>query len=102
MFKKYYLILTFLLSSFTFSCQLLDNATMVNKVEDLKIVKEIEDETLIKNFTLKWDIEKSNITKLPKNIKEKGQTICKTKKLVMIKIDTDENLKAIGTFNCIG
>ena len=102
MFKKYYLILTFLLSSFTFSCQLLDNASIVNKVEDLNIEKEVKDETLIKNFILKWDIEKSNITRLPKNIKEKGKKVCKTKKLVMIKIDTDENLKAIGTFNCIG
>ena len=65
MFKKYYLILTFLLSSFTFSCQLLDNASIVNKVEDLNIEKEVKDETLIKNYNAVLEAiekEKSNLT----------------------------------------
>ena len=62
---------------------------------------EVEDKTLIRNFILKWDVKENHITSLPKKMREEAISICGNKRIAMTKIDTDENLKATGTFRCI-
>ena len=90
------LILILLSFYFIVGCQI----TNYKKVESKTFYKK-EDKTLIKTFVLKWDLDTNIITKLPKKIKEEANNICKNKKIVLIKINTNQNSKAIGTFKCL-
>ena len=54
-----------------------------------------------KPFEIKWKIEKSSITNIPSNIRDKIKKICKNyNKVVLIKIKTYADNTAKGTFDC--
>ena len=91
-FPKYFLFL--FISQLIISCQ----TTTIEK-NDVKTSKN-EDKTIVKPFVLKWELEKNHMTKLPKESKIEAQKYCQNRRLVLIKLDTNEALQAIGTFIC--
>ena len=78
-----------------------DRAKQISKKDFSKSSKVELDKTLIKTFKLKWNIENNSLTELPSKIKKSAKNKCPNKKLIMVKIDTNENLQAEGTFKCI-
>ena len=91
-FTKYFLFL--FISQLIISCQ----TTTIEK-NNVKTSKN-EDKTIVKPFVLKWELVKNHITKLPKESKIEAQKYCQNRRLVLIKLDTNEALQAIGTFIC--
>ena len=67
-----------------------------------KIVSQpkVEDKTLVKPFVIKWNLEKNFITKLPKEAKKVAKKYCQDRRIILIKLDTNEKLTAKGTFIC--
>ena len=91
-FAKYFLFL--FISQLIISCQ----TTTIEK-NNVKTSKN-EDKTIVKPFVLQWELEKNHMTKLPKESKIEAQKYCQNRRLVLIKLDTNEALQAIGTFIC--
>ena len=91
-FSKYFIFL--FISQLIISCQ----TTTIEK-NNVKTSKN-EDKTIVKPFVLKWELVKNHITKLPKESKIEAQKYCQNRRLVLIKLDTNEALQAIGTFIC--
>ena len=91
-FAKYFLFL--FISQLIISCQ--TTTIEKNKVSTSKI----DDKTIVKPFVLKWNLKKNHITKLPKESIIEAQKYCQNRRLVLIKLDTNEALNAKGTFIC--
>ncbi len=59
------------------------------------------DKTIVRTFFIDWKLVNGILTKLPKDKKEEAKIKCDGKKLVLIKIDTNEENIAKGEFKCI-
>ncbi len=98
---NYFKIFIFLLiSQSIISCTLKPESNNVQSIKKLNESKVI-DETLIKYFDLSWKLQ-PNMTELSKETRKEAQKICKHKRIVLIKIDTNADLIATGKFKCKG
>ena len=59
------------------------------------------DKTIIRTFLIEWQLQNNILTQLPATQKDEAIKKCGHKRLVLVKIDTDNNNNARGTYKCI-
>ena len=88
-----------ILSFIMLSCN--QSLKKLNETPNIKEDDAKEDRTIVRTFLIEWQLQNNRLTQLPREKKEKALKKCKHKKLVLIKIDTNSNNTAKGTFKCI-
>ncbi len=96
---KFKILFIIFVSLLLFSCN--QSVNSLNENQNTPKYNSKADKTIVRTFLIKWKLVNNRLTKLPIEKKEEASKKCDGKKLVLIKIDTDENNLAIGTFKCI-